>query len=55
MGSRERVNVPGEAGAGNWSYRMDKTVDDLAADQANSERLARLASETGREAARVKP
>jgi glycogen operon protein len=55
MGSRDRINVPGETGAGNWSYRIDKTVDDLVADQATSERLARLASETGREAARVKP
>ncbi len=54
MGTRERVNVPGETGAGNWSYRMARDIDDLAADGANSDRLSRLASETGREPARVK-
>ena len=54
MGSRERVNVPGEAGAGNWSYRIGQTIDQLADDRANNERLARLAAETGRAPARVK-
>jgi 4-alpha-glucanotransferase len=54
MGSRERINVPGETGAANWSYRIDRTIDALAADTANNERLARLASETGRASARVK-
>ena len=54
MGTRERINVPGETGAGNWSYRMAHDIDELAADRGNSERLSTLASETGREPSRVK-
>ena len=44
----ERINTPGTVGAANWSYRTDKTVDELLADQATIERLASLAAETGR-------
>ncbi|MDP9037344.1 MAG: 4-alpha-glucanotransferase [Myxococcota bacterium] len=48
MGTRERINVPATVNAVNWSYRMDRTVDDLLSDQANTDRLARIAADAGR-------
>jgi glycogen operon protein len=56
MGSRDRINTPGppDAAAGNWSYRIDRTVDELLSDGATSDRLARLAADTGRAPARPK-
>jgi glycogen operon protein len=55
LGTRERINTPGTIDAANWGYRMQMTVDDLAADQETTERLARLAEETGRKLARQAP
>jgi 4-alpha-glucanotransferase len=48
MGRRERINIPGTMDAANWSYRIDRSVDDLLADGSNTDRLARLAAESGR-------
>jgi glycogen operon protein len=48
LGTRERINTPGTVDAANWGYRMEKSVDELAADTQASERLARLANESGR-------
>jgi 4-alpha-glucanotransferase len=41
--------VPGTVNDQNWSYRMSRDVDQLAADRATTDRLRALASETGRE------
>jgi len=48
MGTREQVNVPGSVNERNWTYRMAMDVDVLCADQATSERLLRLAKDSGR-------
>ncbi len=48
LGAREQVNVPGTVGSGNWTYRMPMSVSDLLADSATSDRLLRLAAESGR-------
>jgi 4-alpha-glucanotransferase len=48
MGTRERINVPGTVAPSNWSLRLSATVEDLLADEATNERLARLAAEAGR-------
>ncbi len=48
FGNRERINHPGKADPANWTYRAPRTVDELLADRENTERLARLASETAR-------
>jgi glycogen operon protein len=49
LGTRERINTPGKADAANWTYRAARTVEELVADQGTTERLARLASESGRQ------
>jgi 4-alpha-glucanotransferase len=48
LGSRERINTPGTVDAANWSYRMPMTVEALAAERREAERLARIATTTGR-------
>jgi glycogen operon protein len=48
MGTRERVNTPGTAGGENFSLRATRTVGELLADAPTTERLARLATDTGR-------
>ena len=48
LGSREQVNVPGTVNDQNWTYRMPMTVDDLLVDQPTTERLLRLATDSGR-------
>jgi glycogen operon protein len=48
MGSRERINRPGSVDPANWSYRAAVTVEDLATEHENTERLARLAAQSGR-------
>jgi glycogen operon protein len=48
FGSRERINTPGEADPANWRYRAGRTVEELVADADTTDRLARLAVETGR-------
>jgi 4-alpha-glucanotransferase len=45
FGHREQVNVPGSVNDRNWTYRMPVTVESLAADQATTDRLRRLAAE----------
>jgi isoamylase len=55
LGTRERINTPGTVDPANWSYRMDKTIDELAADGETTERLARLAKEAGRGLGRPAP
>jgi 4-alpha-glucanotransferase len=47
LGTRERINVPGTADEANWTYRAP-SVEDLLQDCEATERLARLAVETGR-------
>jgi len=47
-GSRDRVNVPGTIGPHNWTYRMDSTIEALASDTVEVERLWRLARESNR-------
>jgi glycogen operon protein len=51
MGTRERINTPGKADAANWRTRAARSVEELLADTATTERLARLAAETGRKRA----
>jgi glycogen operon protein len=48
MGSRARINTPGTVDGANWSYRTERTVEELLADRATTARLAALAAETGR-------
>jgi 4-alpha-glucanotransferase len=48
LGTRERINVPGQAGGANWTYRIAKTIEELGADADDTARLAKLAEETGR-------
>ncbi len=48
FGHREQLNVPGTVGDSNWSYRLPMDIDTLEADTAASERLARLARDSGR-------
>jgi 4-alpha-glucanotransferase len=48
LGSRERINLPGTVVATNWTYRMPMGVTALREDEATTDRLARLSSETGR-------
>jgi isoamylase len=48
LGTRERINTPGTVDRANWGYRMPMTVDALAADAQETERLARLAATAGR-------
>jgi 4-alpha-glucanotransferase len=52
LGGRQRINTPGTVGQPNWSFRAEQTVDDLLADGATIERLAKLAAEAGRSRAR---
>jgi 4-alpha-glucanotransferase len=51
FGWRDRINVPGTVGAGNWTWRLPFPVEDLATRDDAIERAAflrRLATETGR-------
>jgi 4-alpha-glucanotransferase len=48
FGTRERINRPVEADPANWGYRIARSVEELLADTAETERLLRLASETAR-------
>ena len=48
LGTRARINTPGTVDAANWGYRMEMSVDELAADRQAAERLSRLANESGR-------
>jgi isoamylase len=48
LGTRERINVPGTVSAQNWSYRMAMDLEALEGDAATTERLRRIAEETGR-------
>jgi 4-alpha-glucanotransferase len=48
MGTRERINTPGTVDPANWSLRISRTVDELMADSATTDRLAKLAHESGR-------
>jgi 4-alpha-glucanotransferase len=52
FGARERINTPGGKDGGSWTFRMARSVDELLADRATMERLARLAAETGRSVVR---
>jgi len=51
LGGRGRINDPNTP-EGNWTYRAPATIDELAADEELTARLATLASETGRAPAR---
>ena len=42
---RERINVPGTVGAGNWSYRLPATIDDILADKKLAAKARALAKE----------
>jgi 4-alpha-glucanotransferase len=48
LGARDRINRPGTVNEENWSYRMPTSAQALSADPATSERLRKLAEETGR-------
>ncbi|HVU50016.1 MAG TPA: 4-alpha-glucanotransferase [Polyangia bacterium] len=48
LGTRERINTPGNADGQDWRYRAGKTVEELLEDQSTTDRLARLAAESGR-------
>jgi 4-alpha-glucanotransferase len=48
MGARERINIPGTVNDTNWTYRVDKTVEQLAEETEHTERLARLARDAQR-------
>ncbi|MEO8179322.1 MAG: 4-alpha-glucanotransferase [Deltaproteobacteria bacterium] len=55
LGTRDRINTPGTVDPANWGYRMEMTIDDLAADGETTERLAQLAREAGRSVPRPAP
>ena len=42
LGTRDRVNVPGTVGAGNWTYRLPKPIETMAADRSVKAALTRL-------------
>jgi 4-alpha-glucanotransferase len=42
---RERINVPGTVGAGNWSYRLPATIADILADKKLAAKARALAKE----------
>ena len=49
---RERVNVPGTIGAGNWSYRLPAMIDDILADKklaAKARALSKIRNIGGRD------
>ena len=48
LGGRERINTPGTVDAGNWTYRMGKSVGDLLGDTGLTARLAGLVADSGR-------
>jgi 4-alpha-glucanotransferase len=48
IGSREQINVPGSVNDRNWTYRMPMRVESLCSDQATTQRLLRLSTETRR-------
>ncbi|HEY4185767.1 MAG TPA: 4-alpha-glucanotransferase [Polyangia bacterium] len=48
LGTKERINTPGTVDRANWSFRSPRTTDELLADRATIERLAKLVAETGR-------
>jgi glycogen operon protein len=48
LGTRDRINTPGKADASNWRYRAARSIEELLADRETTERLARLAAESGR-------
>jgi 4-alpha-glucanotransferase len=51
FGWRDRINVPGTVGSGNWTWRLPFPVGDLLTRSEATERatfLRRLAAETGR-------
>jgi isoamylase len=54
MGSRDRTNTPGRVDQANWSYRIERTVDELLTDEATTQRLAGLAQDAGRKPAGVR-
>ena len=55
IGTRGRINVPGTVEASNWSYRAEKTTEELLADQAMNKGLKQLAEETGRASTAAQP
>ena len=54
IGSKQRINKPGQDDVENWSTRAERTVDELLADDQTIDRLAHLAADTGRAAPRAK-
>jgi 4-alpha-glucanotransferase len=51
LGERARINTPGTVGDGNWTYRLPRTVEELAADPEVASRMTKLeaiARESGR-------
>lgn len=51
LGVRDRINVPGTVGADNWTYRLPKPIEQMAADRAvvaALERLGAAVDATGR-------
>jgi 4-alpha-glucanotransferase len=48
-GRRERINTPGRQGADNWTFRSHLSVEQLATEATDTERLARLARDAQRQ------
>ncbi|MDP9033882.1 MAG: 4-alpha-glucanotransferase [Myxococcota bacterium] len=42
LGTRERINVPATVGEQNWTWRLDRPIEDLEADPALVERFDRI-------------
>jgi 4-alpha-glucanotransferase len=42
FGWRERINLPGTVGPGNWSWRLPLAIEDLSQDPVSSARVAQL-------------
>ena len=42
FGWRERINLPGTVGPGNWSWRLPLAIEDMTNDPALAARLAQL-------------
>jgi 4-alpha-glucanotransferase len=51
LGTSDRINLPGSVGDANWSYRMERPVEDISNEgttRAAAERLGRLTLAAGR-------
>jgi len=48
LGTRQRINTPGKVDPANWTYRMERAVEELESDEATTQRLLELAVQFNR-------